>query len=166
MAGIFSTMSLTSLLTLFGGTMAIADLGVMETWWGLGSDFSPLTERRNICDGGSAISEVCFEFYLCVTTATYVHHQIATGGRKTGLVDGCPCGTRLHTVDSRSLAGILAGLSFREYLSGCKVRSMDSVSKRQRLRGSVAVCSRFSTVWAQSASGSQRLWWLGCRASV
>ena len=36
-------------LTRFGGTMAMADLGVMEIWWGLLSDLSPLTERRNIC---------------------------------------------------------------------------------------------------------------------
>lgn len=35
-------------LTFFGGTMAMADLGVMEMWWGLVSGFSPLTERRNI----------------------------------------------------------------------------------------------------------------------
>lgn len=37
------------LLTFFGGTMAVADLGVIEMWWGLTSDLSPLTERRNIC---------------------------------------------------------------------------------------------------------------------
>ena len=36
-----------TLLTLLGGTIAIADLGVMEMC--LVSDLSPLTERRNAC---------------------------------------------------------------------------------------------------------------------
>ena len=36
------------LQTFFGGTIAIADLGVTEMCL-LVSDFSPLTERRNAC---------------------------------------------------------------------------------------------------------------------
>ncbi len=33
--------------TFFGGTIAMADLGVKEMWWGRESAFSPLTDRRN-----------------------------------------------------------------------------------------------------------------------
>lgn len=38
-----------ALHTFFGGTIAIADFGVMEIWCGRESDLSPLTDRRNTC---------------------------------------------------------------------------------------------------------------------
>lgn len=71
-------------LTLFGATMAIADLGVMEMWCGFVSDLSLLTDRRNICEGRSAAGLVCFTVALYVTTtATYIHVEMATGACKT-----------------------------------------------------------------------------------
>lgn len=38
-------------LTFLGGKMAMADLGVMEIWWCLGS-FSPFKDRLMACDTG------------------------------------------------------------------------------------------------------------------
>ena len=43
--------------------MAIADLGVMDMWWGLLSDFSPLTDRRNIYEEEVSAEQVAMSGY-------------------------------------------------------------------------------------------------------
>lgn len=86
-------------LTFFGGTMATADLGVREMWWGLGSGFSLLTERRNICGKGSATGHVCFQASLVIATATYIHVEIVTASCETKRDDFDACGARIKAVD-------------------------------------------------------------------
>lgn len=79
--------------------MAMADLGVREMWWGLGSGFSPLTERRNICGNESATGHVCFEVSVGIATATYVHVEVATGGCETKRSEFDACGARISRGD-------------------------------------------------------------------
>lgn len=51
--------------------MAMADLGVMDIWWGLLSPFSLLTERRNILRDGQVLGRVCYRAH--VISETYIH---------------------------------------------------------------------------------------------
>lgn len=114
---------------------------------------SLLTERRNICGKDSAIGHVCFDVVRYVTTATYVHVEMATGDCKTERSRLCPCGPRLPTVYSRMLVGVSTGLLCWCCPSGGDLRSTDSARTQPELGGWVDVFSRAQR-YGVSASGS------------